>query len=82
MNKDNYFKATEKLFVHKIALLMEKVRNGVIEKDTLKDDAFPFEGEMEAMYFSNCRRFLQSKNAHTIMKYADESNIGQRRYQR
>ena len=52
-----------------IDLKMEQLKNHKITKDVLKNDAFPFENEMVTAYYSNCRRFLKSKNAHRVMEF-------------
>ena len=52
-----------------VDFLMKQLKNHEITKDLLKDDTFPFEGEMVTAYYSNCRRFFYSKNAHYIMDY-------------
>lgn len=49
--------------------MMEQLKNKEIRKDVLKNDAFPFEEEMSAMYYSNCRRFMKTQNAHQIMEH-------------
>lgn len=53
-----------------IDALMQEVISGEIKRDYMPDVANDFSGEIQAEYFSNSRRFLQSSVCETIFNRA------------
>lgn len=51
----------------RVELLVREAIDGVTKRDTLPNDAYPFEGEAEAMYFQRTRDFMKTTIAHRIM---------------
>lgn len=49
-----------------VKILIEEGVNGITQKDTMPNSAFPLVGEAEAMYFKGARDFLETTLAHII----------------
>lgn len=53
--------------------LTEEILTGKIKRDILKEEAFEFTREYQAMYFSRARRAIQSEVAYTTMTIAQDT---------